>query len=419
MSPSVSANQPPDIPISSGNEHISIGRIQTVFVMPGVVGQQYAIISSLPLDQSPDVAQFVIAKYIGSLQLGKTGPAVNDPARNGLSILAGIVVNRVEQFSKGGRRYQISRSFVKCYEPLPNGPTVVASLDDDIDFLTGYLPHVSGKEPPGRRVESHPPGVAQTDGIKFQAKIGVGIRSPLLPLCHQRIIDRDAVKCLATAIAGNGGMVGGFDIARKLVHVQPNDTGKKVLVHLLAVAPPVVGSAFVPQSHIQIPVGTKVNITAVVVVGLVQLIEIDDLGIRVRPYRIISRYQKTGYPVAPDALQIVRVKDENTLCLAKAGMKGQTQQTVFAVTGDRAKTRKIQHVFGLKGVLGQIGDHPYPTGPFCHIKLVGFTGRVRQSDWDLELAPGHFHLVDPGGQAGRKGQGIIDGTLAKETIGQN
>src|SRR6478609_1367247 len=69
------------------------------------------------------------------------------------------------------------------------------------------------------------------------------------------------------------------EIAGALVHIDPEDAGKEILVDELAIQPEVVWILLITGGVIQIAIGTEVEVAAVVIGSLIKLLQQDEFGI--------------------------------------------------------------------------------------------------------------------------------------------
>src|SRR6478609_841798 len=123
------------------------------------------------------------------------------------------------------------------------------------------------------------------------------------------------------------------EIAGALVHIDPEDAGKEILVDELAIQPEVVWILLITGGVIQIAIGTEVEVAAVVIGSLIKLLQQDEFGIGICDVGIAGAHFEPR-----DALMIGATGDADSVSHVEiavggvAGMERESEQSVFLVS---------------------------------------------------------------------------------------
>ena len=159
---------------------------------------------------------------------------------------------------------------------LSKGPAIVATFDEEIDFLACAIPYVSHPDLPGAGVVVEAIGIAKPDRIKLlqlaARRIDEGI------VVRDEIARRKTVRPARRKWELGGLPPAGVAMHCVLVHVDPQDAGKKPLVSLLSVIELVGRTAFVADADIQKPIRPEEKAPAVMPRMTVVLLDHHHLG---------------------------------------------------------------------------------------------------------------------------------------------
>ena len=284
---------------------------------------------------------------------------------------------------------------------------MVAAAEDGGDLFPEALADVAEPEFVGEGVEAEAPGVAEADGEKFGADVGVGID------CHAvegggtdpgvvvgDFIQGDAggvdIACQIVELDGGVGIgrevgivvsraskeVGGFDI-----DVDADEGGPEVFVEVLTVVVPVVLGPFVAPTHVEVAVRSEVEVAAVVVGALVQHFDEDLLGVGIGD----GVGDAGGFP-AGEALVVGAVVDadavdgEEESVAGVVGVEGDAEEALFAgglegLSGAAADdaVKVEEDCFG-RGAGGDVGNEFEVAGFFADEEALGVAGGAAEAE---------------------------------------
>ena len=183
------------------------------------------------MTQRPDTSGAIIAKNVGSVELGELRATINEAANDTSPTVAaravGVRIQRAGEKRIGRRNQPICRAFLVR-------PSVIATGHNQIDFFPVDRAHVSAIEPTARWIEGHAPGVAEANGIKLRPNlVGIDRIAVMAGRANKWIIRRNRI------IGRVARMRVGWQAAGPFVHVQSKNTAEKTLVDGLRIVGPV------------------------------------------------------------------------------------------------------------------------------------------------------------------------------------
>ncbi len=198
--------------------------------------------------------------------------------------------------------------------PLHDLPTVVLSSAArtglKVDLLANALSDVSDVKVSGLAVEGEPPRVAQALGPDFPARRRG---------CRERIRRRDSVERRTSGVR---------------VDIQAKDLPEQDVVSLRA-AVWALRRAAVSDSGIQVPIGSELQLAAVMVgIGRIRNRQQHNAARRIGPVRLRARAPVTRDHQVP---RPVRVGDEEQSVGGVVRVKGDGEQSAFPAAGDSAR----------------------------------------------------------------------------------
>ena len=258
-----------------------------------VVGHRQQLASpGIPVPaQGPDLAGAEVAEQVAAGQLRPAAALVHEPPDHGDSLLVPVLEYRRDETGL------ITPIGIPAHCPLHARPAVVAAPLDEVDLLAVLLADVPHPDQPGERVEAEAPGIAQAEGPDLLA--------PAALVAGERVVRGNPVP-----------LASGID-------VEPQDRPEKggaVLAVVVAVLP--LHAAAVSEAHVEVAVGTELDVAAVVAVGRLGNNEADPL-LRVGAVRVLrgnAELRQHGAETLPGVVH------EEAPVGGEPGMEGQPEE---------------------------------------------------------------------------------------------
>src|SRR5438552_9693300 len=275
-------------------------------------------------------------------------------------------------------RSESSRSSARTgMKPLAVVPSVIAAFYNDVHFLPNVLADIPAVENGGGRIKRETPRVPQTHRVKLRAHVGGADRQAVeIRRADKRIVRWNGVIDGAARIVRVRGMWMGGQTASQFVHVDAQKAGEKILIDALAVVVLIIPAAFIADRNVKITLRTKVQIAAVVVAGLVVLVDQNEFRIGVSLGWIARRGLKTGKALVQGVRRNARgrrsrgVIDVEQPVRRITGVKREAEQTALVAgraAHDPAGNIEEDRARGI----GAVRDDRNTTALFDHKEPVG------------------------------------------------
>src|SRR5262245_22452314 len=127
-------------------------------------------------------------------------------------------------------------------ERLPDAPAIVAAILDPVDHLKEVLPDVPGPELARLSVEAELPDVAKADAIDLRRPVRMSLRPP------SRVVHGNAIGLVSFG----------------MIDINPEDRTEPV-PGILTSGKGIISKSAIPQSHIEKPIRTEGDRSAVMI----------------------------------------------------------------------------------------------------------------------------------------------------------
>ena len=279
--------------------------------------------ASVLVAQAVDLAGAEVAVDVGAAQPGDGVAAVDVAADDG----AGCAVEGVLPDGRDGALAVAVVAGTEAVVALEDVPAVVAAPLDDVDLLPLVLADVAGPQLAGLAVEGETPGVAEAVSPDLGAAATVS----------KRVVRRDGVRLRGRCVGD----------------LYPQD-GAEEGRGVLSAAQGVAGGTAVAEADVEVSVGAKGDLPAVVVrVGLLDLDD-DQLGVRIG-----LSVQRIVVEAGNDGAAGVRCRVVDVQVAFVGRVHSQAQQALFGAAAADA-VAKVERLHNKDVPSGQV---PLPEVP--------------------------------------------------------